>query len=139
VVILWSNTDKEGRMTQPFVSLTPTAIENLKQLLSDNDMAGHGLRFGVQGGGCSGYSYLMEFEESPQEGDITFSIDGVSLFLAPLKREFLRGVVIDFVDELIETGFKIHNPNVDRACGCGESFDIPEGKGATQEAGETTV
>ncbi len=120
-------------MSQSFVSLTPSAMENLKKLLVDNDMEGHGLRFGVQGGGCSGYSYLMEFEEQPQEGDVTFNINGVSLYLAPLKRDFLRGVVIDFVDELMETGFKIRNPNVERACGCGESFDIPEGQAAVQE------
>ena len=123
-------------MSQPFVSLTPTAIENLKKLLTDNDMEGHGLRFGVQGGGCSGYSYLMEFEPGAQDGDTTFHIDGVPLFLAPLKRDFLKGVVIDYVDELMETGFKIHNPNVERACGCGESFDIPEGVAATQADGE---
>lgn len=123
-------------MSQPFVSLTPTAIENLKKLLVDNDMAKHGLRFGVQGGGCSGYSYLMEFEPEPQDGDITFHIEGVPLYLAPLKRDFVRGVVIDYVDELMETGFKIHNPNVERACGCGESFDIPEGKGATLVDGD---
>ncbi len=117
-------------MAQLLVSLTPAAIENLKRMLVDNDMQGHGLRFGVQGGGCSGYSYIMDFEESAREGDATYQIDGVPLFVAALKREFLQGVVIDFVDELMETGFKIHNPNVERSCGCGDSFDIPEGVAA---------
>jgi len=113
-------------MSEALITLTPDAVNNITRLLSDSDMEGQSLRFGVRGGGCSGYSYLLEFSDVPEEGDITQEINGVKVFIAELKRDFIAGCTIDFVDELLETGFKIKNPNVKRSCGCGESFDIDE-------------
>ncbi len=113
-------------MSEPFITLTPEAVSNITRLLSEHDMQGSALRFGVRGGGCSGYSYLLEFSDGPEEGDITQEIDGVTVHLAALKRDFIKGCTIDFVDGLMETGFKIRNPNVKRTCGCGESFDIED-------------
>lgn len=110
----------------PLISISPTALQHLKRMLQDPELEGHSLRFGIQGGGCSGYSYLLEFEREPEPEDLVYTFDGVQVFLANLRRDFLAGVVIDFVDELLESGFKIRNPNVKRACGCGESFDVPE-------------
>lgn len=107
------------------IDLTPDAIQALKGMLSDAEEAELGLRFGIQGGGCSGYSYILEFS-GPEEGDTSTTIQGVPVHIAPLKQDFLQGTVIDFVDELLETGFKIRNPNVKRECGCGESFDITD-------------
>ena len=111
-------------MAQTFINLTPTAVENMRRLMADNDMAGFGLRFGVRGGGCSGYSYLLEFSDGPEEGDMSLEVAGIPIFVPPLKRDFVKGCTIHFVDELMETGFKIQNPNVQRTCGCGESFEI---------------
>jgi iron-sulfur cluster assembly protein len=108
----------------PAVTLTTEAVTHIKRLCAENDMAGFGLRYGLQGGGCSGYTYLMEFEEAPQPDDEIFDFDGVRVFMNPLHIEYLRGSTIDYSDTLIGAGFQIKNPNVKRQCGCGSSFDV---------------
>lgn len=108
----------------PAVTLTTDAVTHIKRLCAENDMAGFGLRYGLQGGGCSGYTYLMEFEEGPQPDDEVFDFDGVRVFMNPLHIEYLRGSTIDYSDTLIGAGFQIKNPNVKRQCGCGSSFDV---------------
>jgi iron-sulfur cluster assembly protein len=106
------------------VDLTETAVRSIKRLLDENGMKGFGLRYGLQGGGCSGYTYLLEFEEEPQPEDEVFAFDGVRVFMNPLHIEYLRGSVIDYSDTLMGAGFQIKNPNVKRQCGCGSSFDV---------------
>lgn len=108
----------------PAVTLEANAVGHIKRLLAENEMVGFGLRYGLQGGGCSGYSYLLEFEEAPQAEDEVFEFDGVRVFMNPLHIEYLRGSVIDYSDTLIGAGFQIKNPNVKRQCGCGSSFDV---------------
>ncbi len=110
--------------TVPTVRVTPEAVKHIKRLLSENDMQGYGLRFGLQGGGCSGYTYDLGFEENPQPEDEVHEIDGVKVFVNPLHLEYLRGSQVDYRDELIGAGFHIDNPNVKRSCGCGTSFDV---------------
>jgi iron-sulfur cluster assembly protein len=108
----------------PAVTLTNDAVSHIRRLCIENDMAGFGLRYGLQGGGCSGYTYLMEFEEGPQPDDEVFDFEGVRVFMNPLHIEYLRGSTIDYSDTLIGAGFQIKNPNVKRQCGCGSSFDV---------------
>lgn len=108
----------------PAVALTAEAVFHIKRLLAENNMPGFGLRFGIQGGGCSGYSYQLEFEEEPQPEDEVFEFDGVRVFLNPLHKQYLQGSLVDFRDELIGAGFHVENPNVKRQCGCGTSFDV---------------
>lgn len=108
----------------PLVTLTNQAVSSIKKLLKENGMEGFGLRFGLQGGGCSGYMYQLEFEEAPQPDDEVVTVDDVRVFLNPLHIEYLRGSVVDYRDELIGAGFHIENPNVKRSCGCGSSFDV---------------
>lgn len=106
------------------VELTSGAVIAIRKMLADNEMPGFGLRFGLQGGGCSGYSYQLEFEEAPQPDDEVFDFDGVQVFMNSLHIQYLRGSVVDYRDELIGAGFHIENPNVKRKCGCGTSFDV---------------
>ena len=108
----------------PTLSVNEAAVAHIKRLQTENDMMGYGLRYGLQGGGCSGYTYLLEFEEAPQEEDELFEFDGVKVFMNPLHISYLRGTELDYSDTLIGAGFKINNPNVKRACGCGASFDV---------------
>ena len=108
----------------PTATLSPNAIEQIRRMQVDNNMPGYGLRFGLQGGGCSGYTYELEFEEAPQPEDEVLEFGGVRVFVNPLHREYLKGSVIDYKDELIGAGFHIENPNVKRTCGCGTSFDV---------------
>lgn len=117
---LVANTDA----SVPTVTLTAEAIAHIKRLQQENGMAGYGLRFGLQGGGCSGYSYELEFEEAPQPDDEVFEFDGVRVFMNPLHIGYLRGTTIHYQDSLMGAGFQLDNPNVKRKCGCGSSFDV---------------
>ena len=113
-----------GAADAPAVVLTEAAIAHIKRMQTENDMKGFGLRYGLQGGGCSGYSYLLEFEEAPQPDDEVFEFDGVQVFMNALHIQYLRGTTLDFSDTLMGAGFQIQNPNVKRQCGCGSSFDV---------------
>jgi iron-sulfur cluster assembly protein len=106
------------------VNMTPMAVENIKRLQSEFDMPGFGLRFGLTGGGCSGYKYVLELEETPGEGDQVFDFDGVKVFLNPDHIEKLQNSTIDWVESIMESGFQIENPQAKRPCGCGESVDF---------------
>ncbi len=106
------------------VTLTDGAVTSIVRLCAENEMAGFGLRFGLQGGGCSGYSYQLEFEEAPQPDDEVHTFGDVRVFINPLHLEYLRGSTIDYSDTLMGAGFQIKNPNVKRTCGCGSSFDV---------------
>lgn len=110
--------------TVPAVRLTAEAIQHIRRLQRENAMEGFGLRFGLQGGGCSGYSYELEFEDAPQADDEVLEFDGVRVFMNPLHVQYLRGTTIHYEDGLIGAGFKLDNPNVKRTCGCGSSFDV---------------
>ena len=109
-------------MSQIFV--TDEAAENIKHLQSEYDAAGFGLRFGITGGGCSGYKYVLELENEPDEGDLVFDTKGVQVFVNKEHMEKLKNSTIGWVDTLMESGFDIENPQAKRPCGCGESVDF---------------
>jgi iron-sulfur cluster assembly protein len=106
------------------VTLTTGAIDSVKRMLDDNDLASCGLRFGLRGGGCSGYKYVLEFEESPGPDDDVFEFDGVRVFVAKEHQDLLKNSTIDWKDTLMESGFEIDNPQAKRPCGCGQSVDF---------------
>lgn len=102
------------------INLTPKAASQLKRLLPANSF----VRVGVKGGGCSGFSYQMGFDDSKTELDQVFDIDGVKVICDPKSFLYLNGVEIDYEDGLINAGFKFSNPNASKSCGCGESFSV---------------
>ena len=112
------------------ITATQKAIAEVKRLAekrkAEGKTAPQGLRIGIRGGGCSGYSYVLEFQPKPEEGDATLEHDGVPVYLGEFKRDFLKRTVIDYTENDFEAGFKIENPNARRQCGCGESFDIDD-------------
>jgi iron-sulfur cluster assembly protein len=77
---------------------------------------------GVKGGGCSGLSYSMQFEEKPKEHDKVFEIEGLQVFCDPKSYLYLNGLTLDYTTDLIGGGFKFVNPNATRTCSCGSSF-----------------
>ena len=85
---------------------------------------GQALRIAVEGGGCSGFTYFLEFAEDAGKGDRTLESFGVKLFIDPKSYLYLMGTEIDYVDSLAGAGFKFQNPNARRTCGCGESFSV---------------
>lgn len=104
------------------ILLTEKAAEMVKQAMAQEGLAGHGLRVGVIGGGCSGLQYMLDFSKEPVEDDFVFEQHGVTVYLDPFSAAHLNGTTINYVDSLQGAGFKFDNPNVQRSCGCGSSF-----------------
>src|SRR5207253_5551183 len=118
------------------ISLTESAAAKIKELQAQEPAGEAGvLRVAVQGGGCSGFEYALGFDRGVQEGDHELELHGVTVVVDPFSAPYLRGAEIDFVNGLQESGFKVNNPNVVSACGCGHSFQVAEGE-APEDAGE---
>ncbi len=104
------------------ITLSTTAVQEIQRLLKNEHKEGWGLRVGVKGGGCSGLSYTMQFEEKPGDHDRLQENEGVKVFVDPKSYLYLNGMMLDFTHELIGGGFKFTNPNATRTCACGTSF-----------------
>jgi iron-sulfur cluster assembly accessory protein len=104
------------------LSLTDNAIRQVKSLLARDKLAGHGLRISIADGGCSGFSYKLDFEKDQKSGDMILEFDDVRIYVDPNSVPYLKGTVIDFVSGLYGGGFKFTNPNATGTCGCGTSF-----------------
>jgi iron-sulfur cluster assembly accessory protein len=106
---------------KPVVTLTPSAVDEVKSLLALPENAGKHMRYYVEQGGCSGMQYGMTFDEK-RDGDLISETSGVNVLVDAISADFLRGMVVDFSDALSGGGFKISNPNAKESCGCGKSF-----------------
>ena len=106
------------------LELTPRAVEKVKEILGQQEPKPQGLRVGVAGGGCSGFSYQMNFENQTNGIDKTFEFDGLKVFVDQASLMYLDGTKIDYVETLEGSGFKFENPNVKTTCGCGSSFSV---------------
>jgi len=103
------------------IELTNTAIRTIRATMENQHMAG--LRVGVQGGGCSGLSYVVRYEQRPpRESDNVFEKEGARVFIDPKSLKYLEGMVLDYHESLMERGFRFDNPNAAKSCGCGTSF-----------------
>lgn len=108
------------------ISLTPKAAQELSSMLSSRTSSpAAGLRLAVRRGGCAGWQYEMKVAE-PEPGDSIVESDGARVIIAADSLEKLRGCEIDFSDDLTDAGFKIHNPEAVRSCGCGTSFETSD-------------
>ncbi|MBI4313937.1 MAG: iron-sulfur cluster insertion protein ErpA [Candidatus Omnitrophica bacterium] len=106
------------------VTLTDKAVGKLKTLLEQDGKPDYGLRLKVVGGGCSGMSYAMDFEEKPAPGDNTYEQSGVKVFVDPQSEQYVNGAIVDYTEALTGAGFTIKNPNAKGGCGCGSSFTV---------------
>jgi iron-sulfur cluster assembly accessory protein len=113
----------EVKKTPP-VSLTPNAVSKVKEIMGQQTPVPAGLRIGVVGGGCSGFSYSMAFENAPGMMDKTFDMGGLKVYVDATSVMYLNGCVVDYVETLEGAGFKFENPNVKSTCGCGSSFSV---------------
>jgi iron-sulfur cluster assembly accessory protein len=109
--------------TEP-ISLTPHAIAKVKEIMAQQNPVPSGLRVGVVGGGCSGFSYSMSFENSPGMMDKVFDMDGLKVYVDATSLMYLQGCKVDYLETLEGAGFKFENPNVKSTCGCGSSFQV---------------
>ncbi|MFP2905832.1 HesB/IscA family protein [Pyxidicoccus sp. 3LFB2] len=106
------------------IVIADSAVRRLKELLEQRQTPEAGLRLAVKGGGCSGLQYSMEWSEKSRERDKIFEKDGVRVFVDPKSYLYLIGTTLVFEQTLMASGFKLENPNVKAACGCGESFSV---------------
>jgi len=104
------------------ISITDKAAGKVKEIAEAEALQGQGLRLRVVGGGCSGFTYDLYFEDAPTDMDERFDSNGVALFIDPLSYQYLEGTEIDYVEGLHGFGFKFNNPNMKSTCGCGSSF-----------------
>ena len=104
------------------LGLTDTAIEQVKRLLIQQKREGHGLRVAVADGGCSGYSYKLDFDKEQKPEDAMLERNGLKVFVDRASVPYLKGTIIDFVGGIYGGGFKFTNPNATGTCGCGTSF-----------------
>ena len=106
------------------ITLTPTAIAKVKEIMAQQNPAPAGLRVGVVGGGCSGFSYSMSFENSSGLMDKVFDMEGLKVYVDATSVMYLNGCIVDYIETLEGAGFKFENPNVKSTCGCGSSFSV---------------
>jgi iron-sulfur cluster assembly accessory protein len=105
------------------VSVTEAAASQIKRLLDQEGKAqSHALRMKVVGGGCSGLQYQLMFDDQARENDQQVELGGVRVVVDEKSALYLVGTTLDYVDTLMESGFKIQNPNAKNSCGCGQSF-----------------
>ncbi|MEN0045849.1 MAG: iron-sulfur cluster assembly accessory protein [Bacteroidota bacterium] len=108
-------------LIQP-LTLTEGAVKQLKRIAGEQNIpADHGLRIGVKGGGCSGFSYILGFDLQ-KENDQVFEIEGIKVLMQKSHAMYLMGMEIDWVEGLQNRGFSFNNPNATDTCGCGTSF-----------------
>lgn len=107
--------------TQP-VTLTEGALKQLQRIREEQNIpADHGLRVGVKGGGCSGFSYILGFDVA-KDNDAEYEIGGMKVLMQKSHTIYLLGMEIDWVEGLNNRGFSFNNPNASDTCGCGTSF-----------------
>ena len=109
------------------ITLTDKAAEKVNEFMAGQTgtVETAGLRVGVRGGGCSGFQYLLAFDEQ-RDGDTVVTEHGINLLVDTASIPYVRGSIVDYVDGLQGAGFKVENPNVIAACGCGSSFRVAE-------------
>ena len=109
------------------IEITDKGAEKVREFLASQqaDTTAAGLRVGVRGGGCSGFQYQLAFDEQ-RDGDVVFESHGLKLLVDGESLQFVRGSTIDYEESLQGAGFKVNNPNVVAACGCGSSFRVAE-------------
>ena len=106
------------------VTLTPTAVSKVKEIMTQQNPVPAGMRIGVVGGGCSGFSYSMSFENAPGVMDKVYNFDDLKVFVDATSAMYLNGCIVDYMETLEAAGFKFENPNVKSTCGCGSSFSV---------------
>jgi iron-sulfur cluster assembly protein len=106
------------------IQLTEMAVGKVKEILDSQEPKPAGLRISVVGGGCSGFSYSMAFENAPGMLDKTYQFDGLKVFVDQASLLYLDGAQVDYVESMEGSGFKFSNPNVKSTCGCGSSFSV---------------
>ena len=114
--------EQQNDFNNAVITVTTGAVRRLKTVMKSDGKDNHLLRMSVEGGGCSGMTYKMDFEKKKLEFDKVFESNGLTIICDLKSWLYLQNVEIDYSDDLLNGGFKIKNPNAERTCGCGTSF-----------------
>src|SRR6476620_103062 len=106
----------------PVITLSEAALKEVKRLINVQGLTEGGLRLGVKGGGCSGLSYTINFDEKIGQYDQIYEFDGVKVIVDAKSAIYLQGTQLDYQKDLMRGNFKFVNPQANKACGCRESF-----------------
>lgn len=120
---------------EEMVTLTPSAVQAVRDLLAKRQLSGYALRVFVSGGGCSGLQYGMALEGNIRDEDFTRDFEDVKVVVDEVSINYLRGATVDYIENVMGSGFKIENPNAVSACGCGSSFRTKNDEGAESGGG----
>jgi len=116
--------EQETAKKTPPLTLTPTAIAKVREIMATQDPIPAGLRIGVVGGGCSGFQYSMAFENQSGMMDKVYEFGDLKVFIDATSLMYLQACTVDYVETLEAAGFKFENPQVKSTCGCGSSFNV---------------
>jgi iron-sulfur cluster assembly accessory protein len=119
---------EQAAVETSIINMTPAAADKVRELLTQENDPGLGLRIFVAGGGCSGLQYGMTLDEQ-QEGDTIIAQEGFNVLVDEMSVGYITGSEVDYVDSLMGAGFTVNNPNAVSSCGCGHSFRTAEGGG----------
>jgi iron-sulfur cluster assembly protein len=106
------------------IGISDTAAQQIRHIIESKNLGGYGLRLGVKGGGCSGLTYDLNFENETKQGDKIAEINGVKVFVDFKSYLYLRGTTLEFSTDPLNGGFSFMNPNAKKSCGCGTSFSV---------------
>ncbi|HLF71655.1 MAG TPA: iron-sulfur cluster assembly accessory protein [Dehalococcoidia bacterium] len=115
-----------------FINITDKAASKAKALLLERGIENGALRVFVVAGGCSGYSYGMAIARNREEDDLEIKAEGVTILVDPESAPLLDGAEVDYVEDLMKSGFTIFNPNAVKSCACGSSFQTADGGGTAK-------
>jgi iron-sulfur cluster assembly protein len=104
------------------ITLTDKAANKVKEILVNEKKQDHALRIGVKGGGCSGFEYTLNLDKMFSESDQVFNDKGIQIVIDARSFIYLSGTEVDYMENLTGSGFSFSNPNANRSCGCGNSF-----------------
>jgi iron-sulfur cluster assembly protein len=114
--------ESTNQTNTPVITLSEAALTEVTRLINVQGITEGGLRVGVKGGGCSGLSYTVNFDEKIGPYDSVYDIDGIKVIVDAKSAIYLQGTQLDFQKDLVGGAFKFVNPNANKTCGCGESF-----------------
>lgn len=120
---------------QSLITVTDKAAEKARNILAERGVENGALRVFVVSGGCSGYSYGMAIARNREEDDIAIDVSGITILIDSESAPLMDGAEVDYVEDLMKSGFTIFNPNAVKSCACGSSFQTADGSGQAKACG----
>ncbi len=106
------------------IEVTQKAVSKIREIMREENKSDSFIRIGIKGGGCSGFTYVLDIDDNKTEGDQLYEYDDVKVIIDSKSVVYLAGTQLDYTDGLNGSGFVFNNPNATKTCGCGNSFAV---------------